>query len=733
MSRALNPETRKLVNEDTARRVLEAAAALDYRPNPIARGLKTNRSYTIGVLVPDLMNPLFPPIVRGIEDRSGAGRLHAADREHRQQPRARAQRLRGDARAPGRRRDHRHRAARPRAARRDGRRPGCRSCSSTGAWRTARCRRPTVDDREGARLAVDHLVGARPHADRPPRRPAGRLDGPRALRGLPRTRWRRPGWRSTRELVRFGRAFTEPRGRAAVPPAARRAATPTAIVAGNDLMALGCYDVFAERGARLPARTSPSSASTTCRSRSASTRRSPRSGSRTTRSGHAAARAAARTAAATRRTRRRQVVLTPELVVRLVRSAPPTLGLDNAGDRTDSCTRLLQTFASERVEEERGWGSEAHALRCCWSTGAPSRSWSAAAEAMTTAVARGTSGGRQPRRRTQPIKIGASLPLTGDFSEPGKAAAAGLRGVGGDDQREGRPARPPGPAASSRTTRRNQNTVVADYNALISQDKVDLLLGTFSSLLNLPASAVAEKNRMLYVEPAGGAPEHLQPRLQDTSSSPSRRRPPHQGDVFVELGRRAAGRPAAEDRGLPDARRPVRAARRRRASRRSSRRRASRPSTARPTRPTPRTSTRSPTRSRRKNPDLVVARRDVRGRRRPDPRAAARSASRRSGSTRPPRRRSATSTPRRSARRTPRASSTRSATAQEAKTPGNPEFVAKYQEMFGERPVPEDAADAFAAAEVLQAAVEAVGGDRPTSSSSPTGCAPTRCTRSSGR
>ena len=35
----------------------------------------------------------------------------------------------------------------------------------------------------------------------------------------------------------------------------------------------------------------------------------------------------------------------------------------------------------------------------------------------------------------------------------------------------------------------------------------DLLLGTFSSLLNLPASAVAERNRMLFVEPAGGAPE----------------------------------------------------------------------------------------------------------------------------------------------------------------------------------------------------------------------------------
>src|SRR5262245_26461597 len=68
-SRALNAETRGLVNAETARRVLAAAEELGYRPNPIARGLKTNRSYTIGVLIPDLTNPLFPPILRGIEDR----------------------------------------------------------------------------------------------------------------------------------------------------------------------------------------------------------------------------------------------------------------------------------------------------------------------------------------------------------------------------------------------------------------------------------------------------------------------------------------------------------------------------------------------------------------------------------------------------------------------------------------------------------------------------------------
>jgi branched-chain amino acid transport system substrate-binding protein len=53
----------------------------------------------------------------------------------------------------------------------------------------------------------------------------------------------------------------------------------------------------------------------------------------------------------------------------------------------------------------------------------------------------------------------------------------------------------------------DQNTVVSNYNRLISQDKVDLLIGTFSSFLNLPASAIAERHGMVYVEPSGGAAE----------------------------------------------------------------------------------------------------------------------------------------------------------------------------------------------------------------------------------
>lgn len=68
VSRALNAHTEVQVNAETAKRVREAALELGYVPNFVARGLRLNHSMTVGVIIPDVANPIFPPIMRGIEE-----------------------------------------------------------------------------------------------------------------------------------------------------------------------------------------------------------------------------------------------------------------------------------------------------------------------------------------------------------------------------------------------------------------------------------------------------------------------------------------------------------------------------------------------------------------------------------------------------------------------------------------------------------------------------------------
>ena len=55
------------VSEESRRKVLEAIRVLNYQPNLIARSLKTNRTNTLGIVVPDITIPFFPKIIRGAE------------------------------------------------------------------------------------------------------------------------------------------------------------------------------------------------------------------------------------------------------------------------------------------------------------------------------------------------------------------------------------------------------------------------------------------------------------------------------------------------------------------------------------------------------------------------------------------------------------------------------------------------------------------------------------------
>ena len=67
VSRVMNPETRAMVSDPVAERITRIAANMGYARSPLASGLRTGKSFTIGVIIPDLSNPVFPPVVRGIE------------------------------------------------------------------------------------------------------------------------------------------------------------------------------------------------------------------------------------------------------------------------------------------------------------------------------------------------------------------------------------------------------------------------------------------------------------------------------------------------------------------------------------------------------------------------------------------------------------------------------------------------------------------------------------------
>jgi LacI family transcriptional regulator len=71
VSRALDPSATHGVSPELAEEIRKASRKLGYKPNAAAYTLKTNRTRTIGVVVPDLSDPVFPPIIRGIEDGLG--------------------------------------------------------------------------------------------------------------------------------------------------------------------------------------------------------------------------------------------------------------------------------------------------------------------------------------------------------------------------------------------------------------------------------------------------------------------------------------------------------------------------------------------------------------------------------------------------------------------------------------------------------------------------------------
>jgi branched-chain amino acid transport system substrate-binding protein len=106
----------------------------------------------------------------------------------------------------------------------------------------------------------------------------------------------------------------------------------------------------------------------------------------------------------------------------------------------------------------------------------------------------------------KPILIGISLPLTGAFSEPGKGIERGYKAwakiVNDSGGLLGRQVE-----LKFLDDASDPNRVASDYEQLISKDKVDLVFGPFSTRLVIPSARIAEDYGMLFVEPAGAAPD----------------------------------------------------------------------------------------------------------------------------------------------------------------------------------------------------------------------------------
>lgn len=238
-----------MISEKIARRVAQAAELLRYQANPIAYSLRTRRSQIAGVLVPDLTNPVFPPIIRGIEDALAAAGYTAivantdndADRERLAVHNLVARHVDGLILATARRRDplveHCLREEIPLVL--------VNRTVETGGVSSV-----VTDDAFGMQLVIEHLAQLG-HAR------IAHVGGPKAMStGFARHRGFLKGMRTARlpaapRLIVSCAAFNESEGRRAFLQLRARDRSFTAVAAGNDLLALGCYDALRELGLRV--------------------------------------------------------------------------------------------------------------------------------------------------------------------------------------------------------------------------------------------------------------------------------------------------------------------------------------------------------------------------------------------------------------------------------------------------------------------------------------------------
>jgi LacI family transcriptional regulator len=214
--------------------------------DPVGRSLRTQRSATIGVLVPDLLNPFYPPLLRGIERTLRASGFEAliasTDNDVRREGELlavfQARRCDGYLIASANRRD----SSVDELVR------GGQPVVLVNRLTTAAAPSVTSDDAQGIRAAVEHLRGLGhteiAHVTGPPRISVT-ATRERAFRAAMRDAGLAPRW-----IVRASE-YTAAAGERACAALLGRAGV-TAVLAGNDMIAVGCYAAFDRRGLVCP-------------------------------------------------------------------------------------------------------------------------------------------------------------------------------------------------------------------------------------------------------------------------------------------------------------------------------------------------------------------------------------------------------------------------------------------------------------------------------------------------
>lgn len=246
VSRVINESAR--VNDDTRRRVREAASRLDFWPNGAARTLTTSRTHAIGVLLPELHGEFFSEIIRGID--------RAARREN-------LQILISSSHADA---EGMLAAARSMRGRVDGLIVMAPEAESSATLDQIQVRFPmvvlnsrqeapgghsiSVANLDGACQVARHVLAAGHRHVAILKGPSNNFDADERLRGY------RKALREVRtrkiEVDYLDGDFREESGVTAAAIILRQASRPTAIFAANDYMAIGLLGAFREAGIRVP-------------------------------------------------------------------------------------------------------------------------------------------------------------------------------------------------------------------------------------------------------------------------------------------------------------------------------------------------------------------------------------------------------------------------------------------------------------------------------------------------